>query len=178
MLEEVWRRTMSAQLAPENNASTCWRILLVENELLSAAMLRTMFLDSGTRILQAQNTGQALGVIEQASIHAAVLDVRFWPIIWRLKQVGVPFFLTCSQDEREVDPEIRDYPVVRKPYGIAEVQSILEHLLEGAPLPAGHRFVSSLKRHLARPCDARGAPAAWWRTPCSGKPSFQQELDE
>jgi DNA-binding response OmpR family regulator len=114
---------------------TAVRILIVEDEPLIAMMLED-FLDALDRQVagSADNVADALALIGQGGIDAAILDVNLrggetsWPIAEALAAAGVPFLLATGGSGDMIAEGFRDRPVLSKPFTINSVEKALDGL--------------------------------------------------
>lgn len=82
----------------------------------------------------------ALQAIEAALPDAAVLDVNLrgemsTPIAAVLSRAAVPFVLVTGYSRRQLDPELREAPIVPKPFSSCELVSALQGLLRRSRQP-------------------------------------------
>jgi DNA-binding response OmpR family regulator len=111
------------------------RILLVEDEPLILMMLED-FLDALDRKVagSADNVSEALALIGQGGIDAAILDVNLrggetsWPIADALAAAGIPFLLATGGSGDMIAEAYRDRPVLSKPFTIGSVEKALDGL--------------------------------------------------
>ena len=110
------------------------RALLVEDEPLIAIdtqdTLRAFGVDE---VVWARNIAEAEAAIETDTFQLALLDLRLGshssvPIAQRLAARNVPFaFLTGFQDSG-VPPELKDRPIVTKPFAQEQLRTLLRLL--------------------------------------------------
>lgn len=110
------------------------RVLLVEDELLIAQMLRVMLEDLGCAVVgPAARVNEALDLIEAEPVDAAVLDICLnrqfsYPVADELTLRGVPFLFSTGYQPDRVRPEYRDCPILQKPYRAVELERVLIEL--------------------------------------------------
>ncbi len=106
-------------------------MLLVEDEPLNAIdtqdTLRAFGMDE---VVWARNIAEAETAIETDAFHLGLLDLRLGsqssvPIAQRLAARNIPFaFLTGFQDS-EVPPELKERPILTKPFAHEQLRSLL-----------------------------------------------------
>lgn len=107
------------------------RVLLVEDELLIAQMLRVMLEDLGCVVVgPAARVNEALDFIDAEPVDAAVLDICLnrqfsYPVADALRDRGVPFLFSTGYQPERVRPEYRDCPILQKPYRAVELERAL-----------------------------------------------------
>lgn len=110
------------------------RVLLVEDESLVAMMAEDMLLDLGCDVVVAMRLDQALTQLKSGAFDLAVLDVNLgsthsYPVADALFDLCVPFMFATGYGLEGVEPAYRGVPVVQKPYHLAQMQHLLEHLM-------------------------------------------------
>lgn len=111
------------------------RILLVEDEPLILMMLED-FLDALDREVAgtADTVSEALALVEQGGIDAAILDVNLragetsWPIADALAAAGIPFIVATGGSGDTIADAHRDAPVLSKPFTMDSVEKALDGL--------------------------------------------------
>jgi two-component SAPR family response regulator len=118
-------------------------ILIVEDHALIALEIEDAVHRNGGQVLgPAAQIPEALGLIETARCDAALLDIKLangetvYPIAERLVADGVPFAFITAWDG-EIDERFAHAPVLKKPFGEAELDRCLQVLIAGMPHPAG-----------------------------------------
>ncbi|MER2269238.1 response regulator [Methylobacterium oxalidis] len=112
------------------------RILLVEDEYLIAIEVARWLRTAGATVVgPVPSVDQALDLIADDGIDAAVLDVnlgdgdRVYPVADRLNALGVPY-LFATGDVKVSDVAVyRERPRLEKPFGEVEVVRALAKLL-------------------------------------------------
>lgn len=111
------------------------RVLVVEDEKLVAMLVEDTLHDAGATVIGPANTiDEAMRLIEDGEVTAAVLDLRLgeeWvtPVADRLAQMGVPFVIATSY---EADPEASRHagaPVLCKPFDLDRLTTALVAIL-------------------------------------------------
>lgn len=98
------------------------RILLVEDEYLVGINIQYTLTDAGFEVIgPAMNIKHALQFIETEDIDAAVLDVNLGgqyngQIASKLKDLKIPFLLLTGYGRENLPREIKDAPLVEKPF--------------------------------------------------------------
>jgi len=114
------------------------RILIVEDEFLIAMMLEDMLLELGCVVAAtAARPAQAIGLIDEVQIDAAILDVNLdgcdsFGIAAALSQRRVPFLFATGYGGSRVPPEFAAYQFIQKPYRLQELADALSRLSDGA----------------------------------------------
>ncbi len=114
---------------------TAQNVLIVEDEPLIAMMLED-FLEALDRTLagSADNIADALSMVAQGGIDAAILDVNLrsgeqsWPIADALAAAGIPFILATGGGGDSIAEAHRDRPVLSKPFTMDAVEKALDAL--------------------------------------------------
>jgi DNA-binding response OmpR family regulator len=117
-------------------------VLVVEDHGLIASEIEDAIRRNGGRVLgPATRVSEALALIEAAPCDAALLDVSLehgeavYPVAEWLRAKRIPFaFVTGSV--RDFDERYGDAPVLRKPFGEAELDSCLRILIDRMLHPA------------------------------------------
>jgi CheY-like chemotaxis protein len=116
-------------------------ILIVEDQASIALNIEHAIRSiRGCAIGHAARVSDALTLIETRSWEAALLDIKLargetvYPAAERLRAKGIPFaFLTAF--DGDIDEQYADVPVLRKPFGEAELESCLRMLIGNMPPP-------------------------------------------
>lgn len=118
-----------------NHSLSGRRILVVEDEMIVAWLLEDMLADLGYEpIGPAARVDQALAMINEEAIDAAVLDVNLngqtsYPVADALTIRGVPFVFSTGYDNARLLSNYRSFRVLQKPYQQAELRNALAKLL-------------------------------------------------
>jgi DNA-binding response OmpR family regulator len=98
------------------------RVLIVEDEIFIAAELEDIVRDAGAEVVgPAMSASEAMHLIENQEVTAAVLDVRLGShdslgVARRLQDAGIPFvFHTGNDDKKNLSTKWPRVPIVRKP---------------------------------------------------------------
>jgi CheY-like chemotaxis protein len=104
------------------------RVLIVEDEVLIAMELESLFRAEGCEVLGPVNSvARALGLIESRRPDVAVLDLnlggdRGTPVARALASENVPFIVVSGYSDPVLDePELRAAPRLLKPFRHADV---------------------------------------------------------
>jgi len=114
------------------------RILVVEDEGLVAMLAEDMLTDLGCEVrASAASVMQAMRAIKAATFDLALLDVNLrgesvFPVAEALEQLGVPFVFATGYGTQGVREDLRDHPVVSKPFGPDQLKQALMLALEPA----------------------------------------------
>ena len=107
------------------------RILLVEDEMLIAAMLEDMLDDLGCVVVgPAARVAQALALIEAEVIDAAVLDISLhrelsYPVADALIARRIPFLFSTGYDKSRIRTGYQSSPMLQKPYHLRDLAKVL-----------------------------------------------------
>ena len=111
-------------------------ILVVEDHGVIALEIEDAVRRNGGRVLgPAARVSEALALIERASCDAALLDIRLgngetvYPVAERLYAKRIPFAFVTGWDG-DFDEPYGDAPVLRKPFGEAELDRCLRMLID------------------------------------------------
>jgi CheY-like chemotaxis protein len=118
------------------------RVLLVEDEMILAWLIRDMLAELGcVAIGPAATVDQALAMIDAEAIDAAVLDVNLnghmsYPVADALVARGVPFVFATGYDKDRLPETYKAVPVLQKPYHQSELSDALAKLLRPKEIAA------------------------------------------
>lgn len=117
-----------------NNNQTGQCILLVEDEMLLGMMLEDLLLDAGYQVSRATGLADALVQLDRVDFDAAILDIHLgdkdvFPLASRLRSSGIPFVFASASDAACIGAEFRQYPLIVKPYTVAQVEQSLDRML-------------------------------------------------
>lgn len=108
------------------------RVLVVENDEMSAALLQMQLVHSGALVVGlAASVAEALRLLEEASPDVALLDYRLAhnetsePVAAALAARGVPFVLATGMTAEQLPVAMRSGLLLIKPYLSAELSSAL-----------------------------------------------------
>ena len=112
-------------------------ILIVEDEPLIAMEIVRAFESAGARVLKTSTLREALAVVEDDDLAAAVLDHGLSDgdsskLCERLKELGIPFVLHSGYSA--VEGACRDAVFVAKPENPAVLVATVEGLLRNHPI--------------------------------------------
>jgi two-component SAPR family response regulator len=119
-------------------------VLIVEDQALIALNIEDVVRRIGSGAVGcAARVSDALALMETTSWDAALLDIRLaqgetvYPVAEQLRAKNIPFAFVTAW-EGDIDPRYSDVPVLRKPFGEAELESCLRTLV----IPAVHPSAS------------------------------------
>jgi len=118
-----------------NNQLSRRRVLVVEDEMLVAALLQDMLADLGCVVVgQAASVDEALALIEIEVLDAAVLDVNLagqmsYPVADALLARHVPFVFSTGYPSSRLQEGYRTLPALQKPYHMTELQEALADVM-------------------------------------------------
>lgn len=100
-------------------------VLLVEDNLDLAQMMKEQLLESGYEVLDTARVEEALHLVQTQQIHTAILDVniggeKVFPVAELLHQHGIPFVF-ASSDRASVPSHHAERPFIEKPYQVGDV---------------------------------------------------------
>ena len=138
VLAEIQPAGPSSAMAPESSRGC---VLLVEDDLEVAALVRDMLSDLGYDVIHASNPDAALGALA----NARHLDLVFSDIMMpggksgidlarelRLRNPDLPILLTSGFAERSRDEALAmGIQVLTKPYGLEDLRVAINYVLEG-----------------------------------------------
>jgi len=108
------------------------RVLVVENDEMSAALLQMQLVHSGALVVGlAASVAEALRLLEEASPDVALLDYRLAhnetsePVAAALAARGVPFVLATGMTAEQLPVAMRSGVLLIKPYLSAELTKAL-----------------------------------------------------
>jgi CheY-like chemotaxis protein len=108
------------------------RVLVVENDEMSAALLQMQLVHSGALVVGlAASVAEALRLLEEASPDVALLDYRLAhnetsePVAAALAARGVPFVLATGMTAEQLPVPMRSGVLLIKPYLSAELSKAL-----------------------------------------------------
>ena len=109
------------------------RVLVVEDEALIAMNLQEMLDELGCVVVAATRVEEALAAVQDGGIDAVLLDVNLhgqpsFPVADALAARAVPFVFATGYGVHALREDLRDRPVLPKPFRMGE----LERALAGA----------------------------------------------
>jgi two-component SAPR family response regulator len=120
-------------------------ILIVEDHALIALEIEEAVRRNAGQVLgPTAQVADALALIETAECDAALLDIKLahgetvYAVAERLAAKSIPFAFITAWDG-EIDERFAQAPVLRKPFGEAELDRCLRILIGSVPHPAGKR---------------------------------------
>jgi two-component sensor histidine kinase/CheY-like chemotaxis protein len=114
------------------------KILLLEDQMLIAMDVESMLGELGfMQVTTTSSAAEALKHIARAPVGVAILDVNLGdgtsvPVAEALREKGVPFIFATGYGEGEMIPdELRDAPLIRKPYNAEALRRAIACVLTG-----------------------------------------------
>jgi len=111
------------------------RVLVVEDEALIAMMIEDLLADRGYRVAgPAASLRAAIACISSGGLDFALLDVNLgagatsFALADALRTAGIPFAFITGYGPDGVRPDLRDVPVLTKPFDIAALDDLLAEL--------------------------------------------------
>ena len=124
-------------------------VLIVEDYALIALEIEDAVRRNGGQVLgPAAQIHDAIALIETAGCDAALLDIKLandetaYAIAEQLDARAIPFAFITGWDG-EIDARFAHAPVLRKPFGEADLDGCLRVLIGSVPRPAGERQVAA-----------------------------------
>jgi CheY-like chemotaxis protein len=116
--------------------SAAFRVLLVDDEALIRLMVSDMLEDLGHVVVaEAGELDQSLILARSADFDLAILDVNLNGV--RIDLVAeailarrIPFILATGYSSPSIAARYRQIPRLRKPYGVNELKSAIDHAME------------------------------------------------
>ncbi|BBK32563.1 CheY-like chemotaxis protein [Stella humosa] len=117
------------------------RVLLLEDEALVAMLMEDMLTDLGcvpvgpfAELAEAQAFVRA----NPQGMDAAIIDINVagypsYPLAQMLKETNVPFAFSTGYDVSGIEPEWRQYPWLRKPFMMPDLEQVLATLRSSVP---------------------------------------------
>ena len=121
--------------APHADALAGRRVLLVEDEALIAINVADMLETLGCVVVAtAAKVEEALGAVERGGFDAVLLDVNLhnqnsFPVADALAARGVPFVFATGYGTHGLREDLRDRPVLQKPFRLRELGRVLSGAL-------------------------------------------------
>lgn len=113
-------------------ASQDLRVLVVENDEMSAALLQMQLVQAGAQVVGlAASVGEALRLLEETTPDVALLDYRLAhqetsePVAAALAARGVPFVLATGMSAEQLPQAMQSGVLLVKPYLSAELSQAL-----------------------------------------------------
>ncbi|HZQ01183.1 MAG TPA: response regulator [Reyranella sp.] len=110
------------------------RVLIVEDEVLVAALLEGMLRELGCEVAALSgNLSQALEVAATANFDFAVLDINIdggpsYPVADLLIQRGVPMMFSTGYSTKRLPDRHADAVILHKPFSLEQLQAALARL--------------------------------------------------
>ncbi|WP_459062109.1 response regulator [Stenotrophomonas sp. PSU-St15] len=108
------------------------RVLVVENDEMSAALLQMQLVQAGAQVVGlAVSVGEALRLLEETTPDVALLDYRLAhqetsePVAAALAARGVPFVLATGMSAEQLPQAMQSGVLLVKPYLSAELSQAL-----------------------------------------------------
>jgi CheY-like chemotaxis protein len=107
------------------------RVLVVEDEGPVAMLVETMLEDLGCAVvLSAASVRQALELARRGGFDVALLDVnlageKVFPVADELRRLGVPFAFASGYGADGLRPDLKDVPIIQKPFQLGDLEAAL-----------------------------------------------------
>jgi DNA-binding response OmpR family regulator len=111
--------------------ATPLRVLVVEDEMTIALFIEDMLNELGHEVVGlAMRLSPALILARDSTIDFAILDVnldgkRSFSVAEILEDRGVPFAFATGYGPSGIDPRFKNHPVLRKPFEISALETVL-----------------------------------------------------
>ena len=117
-------------------------VLVVEDEPLIALDVQSALAGAGATIISAGNTTDAVRLVANTKLSAAVLDVDLgdldcWVVCRLLARANVPFVFYTGYMQSEVFKDWPDAPVLAKPASHEQIVAAVTRLLTAVRAPDG-----------------------------------------
>lgn len=153
-----------------NNLESARRILVVEDEVMVAWALEDMLANLGYSVVgPAARVDEALSLIENGSVDAAVLDINLngeksYPVADALVARGVPFIFSTGYNKTSVHKDYAEYTTLQKPLEGSTLEKALAALLVPATTPSTPQNDTAVwdKHRLRIAIDAAGVALWSW----------------
>ena len=115
------------------------KVLVVDDEPLIAMLLADWLEEQGVEVIgPAHTVAQAMALIEEGKVDAAVLDVslaegKSYAAADLLASKGIPFAFATGHGAEGIDPRFKDIQIISKPFNFDGVQKMLAALLKRVP---------------------------------------------
>lgn len=112
------------------------RVLVVEDEAVVVMMLEAMLDELGCTVAGvASEPQEAEALLEPRAFDCALLDINLggkpvYPLAEKLAKHGIPFIFVTGYDRPDVQEDLRNWPVLRKPFDLASLQQALASALQ------------------------------------------------
>lgn len=123
------------------NALQGLRILVVENDEMSATLLEMQLAQSGAEVVgTAATVADALRLVEEAAPQIVLLDYRLAnhetsdPVAEALTARSIPFVVATGMASHQLPDAFRPGVVLIKPYLTKELEASLARALQGHPV--------------------------------------------
>jgi DNA-binding response OmpR family regulator len=119
-------------MAEETAGKPSW--LVVEDESLIAMLVEETLIDAGMTVVgPVARVGKALDIAIKTELAGAVLDVNIagevvYPVADALEARGIPFLFLTGYGARAVRPDLRNHPILHKPFLPEQMRAIVESL--------------------------------------------------
>lgn len=112
------------------------RLLMVEDEMFVAMILKDLLTEAGYRVLSAARLDDALQLARSESIDGAILDINLhgetvYPLAEHLEENGVPFLFASAYSRNSLPVAFRERPIVQKPYTAQLMMAAVKTMLNG-----------------------------------------------
>jgi CheY-like chemotaxis protein len=119
-----------------SSATSGPRILLIEDEMLVAGMLKGMLSSLGYVVAgTATNVAEVMDVVDHETIDAVVLDINLngqmsYPIADELAGRGIPFIFSTGYEKQSLPARHEARPWLKKPFRRSALGGVLADLLK------------------------------------------------
>ena len=113
------------------------KILLIEDEPMIAMLLEDFIDMAGHEAVGPSETlDAALAAVESGGFDAAIMDINLngqkaWAVADALRTRAIPFAISSGAADSEIPKTYADAPLLKKPYMLMDVQSVIDQLLGG-----------------------------------------------
>jgi len=113
------------------------RVLVVEDEAIVRMMIEDFLAEIGCRVAATASTlEEALIASANLEMDAAILDINLYgklsyPVAHLLASRHIPFLFATGYGAAGLPLDLKNLPVLSKPFGIEQIESMLKRVLTG-----------------------------------------------
>lgn len=113
-------------------------VLVVEDEMMIAMAIEDMLRDLGCEVVKASRIKRALQLAATTGLDGAILDINVagemvFPIARILRERGIPFVFSSGYGMGKLPPDLRDVPMLPKPFHEEELGPLLARTFASIP---------------------------------------------
>ena len=112
------------------------RLLMVEDEMFVAMLLKDLLTEAGYRVVSAARLEDAMHLARNETIDGAILDINLhgetvYPLAQHLEENGVPFLFASAYSRNSLPEAFRERTIVQKPYTAHSMMAAVKSMLNG-----------------------------------------------